>query len=250
MATAAQITANQANAQHSTGPKTEAGKASSSQNATAHGLTSKYIIVLPGQEEDFANLSESLTAAFQPEGAYEELLFKQILHAAWNMERCRKAEFDLQAAVSSPGTDILTIQANYAQLKLIALYHSRAERSMAQAARELRRVQTEAFYRTESGLPADLPPLMETQSVVKQLVAERLRGSQAKLTEIRAALEAPPPQAPLPPTPAAAAPTPALKSAPVVAAKPPSPAAAIVTAPNPIRCGASEKILFAASLKK
>ncbi|MBL8217144.1 MAG: hypothetical protein JNK87_40865 [Bryobacterales bacterium] len=228
MATAAQLTANQANAQHSTGPKTDAGKASSSQNATTHGLTSKYTIVLPGQEEDFAKLSESLTGAFQPEGAYEELLFKQILHAAWNMERCRKAEFDLQAAVAGPGTDILTVQANYAQLKLIALYHSRAERSMAQAARELRRVQTEAFYRTESGLPADLPPLMETQSVVKQLVAERLRRSQANLTEIRAALEAPPPQAPPQPPHAAAAPAP--RPAPVVVAKPPSPAAAIVNA--------------------
>ena len=38
MATPAQIAANTANAQRSTGPRTEAGKSITSQNATTHGL--------------------------------------------------------------------------------------------------------------------------------------------------------------------------------------------------------------------
>jgi hypothetical protein len=38
MSTEAQIAANQANAQHSTGPQSAAGKAASSQNRRLHGL--------------------------------------------------------------------------------------------------------------------------------------------------------------------------------------------------------------------
>ncbi len=247
MATAAQTIANQANAQHSTGPRTDAGKASSSQNATTHGLTSKYTILLPGQEEEFAAFSEALDAEFLPEGAYQMILFKQILHAAWNMERCRKAEFDLQAALADPNTDILTVQDNYAQLKLIGLYYSRAERSMSQTARELRPLQTEIFYRNESGLPDDISPLVETKAVIKDLVSERLRNNQADLTHVRAVLEAPPPQRPTMP---AAAPAPAPKPAPTIPAKPPSPAEAIVKSVNPLRVETSKEILIACNLNK
>ncbi|MBL8215810.1 MAG: hypothetical protein JNK87_34125 [Bryobacterales bacterium] len=259
MATAAQIIANQANAQHSTGPKTEAGKASSAQNATTYALTSKYIIVLSGQEERFAHLSQSLTDEFQPDGAYQEILFQQILHAAWNLERCRKAEFDLQSAVAGPATDILTVQAHYAQLKLIATYASRAERSMAQTVKELRRVQSEMFYRREAGF-RNLSPLIETKPVLKLIVDRARRASEMRLAALKEALEAPPPR----PNPEimekyraaraaaqAAAQKPPTPAVPPVAPKPAAtPSPAIVNAPNPIRCGASDKILFAASLKK
>ena len=49
MATSAQITANQQNAQLSTGPKTPQGIAACKHNATRHGLTGKQI-VLPGED--------------------------------------------------------------------------------------------------------------------------------------------------------------------------------------------------------
>ena len=48
MTTEKQIAANRANAIHSTGPTTEAGKSASSKNASKHNLTSKYLIILPG----------------------------------------------------------------------------------------------------------------------------------------------------------------------------------------------------------
>ena len=49
MTTQAQIDANRRNAQLSTGPKTPEGKATSSQNATQHGLTSQRV-VLPDED--------------------------------------------------------------------------------------------------------------------------------------------------------------------------------------------------------
>ena len=44
MATEKQIIANQQNAQHSTGPRTESGKRRSRRNAIRHGLTAETII--------------------------------------------------------------------------------------------------------------------------------------------------------------------------------------------------------------
>jgi hypothetical protein len=44
MATEKQILANQQNAQHSTGPRTEAGKRRSRRNAVRHGLTAETLI--------------------------------------------------------------------------------------------------------------------------------------------------------------------------------------------------------------
>lgn len=204
MATAAQILANQANAQHSTGPRTEAGKAAVSQNARTHGLTAKSFIIAPGQEPEFAEFSENLRAEFQPEGHYQDFLFRQILLNAWNMERCTQAE----AALHTDGTDPLLVAANAAQLKLLVLYRGRAERSFSQSVKELRRVQTEMFYRNETSLPENISPLVETKAVVKQLVTDRLRGNQADLAAVRAACEAPVPEPPAPVSASASAPAP------------------------------------------
>ncbi|MCU1257860.1 MAG: hypothetical protein JWO80_745, partial [Bryobacterales bacterium] len=44
-ATAAQLSANRANSESSTGPRTEAGKSRSSQNALRHGLASGRLII-------------------------------------------------------------------------------------------------------------------------------------------------------------------------------------------------------------
>lgn len=86
------LAANRANAQHSTGPKTEDGKARVSQNAVKHGLTSKDIIVRPDEREEFEALQSDLLAEIAPFGALEGLLFEQLLHAAWNLRRLRRLE--------------------------------------------------------------------------------------------------------------------------------------------------------------
>ena len=66
MSTAAQVTANLANAQHSTGPRTETGKAASSQNALKHGLTAKTVL-LPGEDEAaYRKMCEGMFESFAP----------------------------------------------------------------------------------------------------------------------------------------------------------------------------------------
>ena len=83
MATAAQVTANQQNAQSSTGPSTPEGKARVSQNAIKHGLTSKHLIVREDEQEEFDDLQTSLYVELDPQGAIETVTFHDLVHAAW-----------------------------------------------------------------------------------------------------------------------------------------------------------------------
>jgi len=95
MTASARATANVANASLSTSPRTEEGKARSSCNAVRHGLPSKHLVIAPGEEEEFAELHDSLFAQLSPEGPLEMGLFNMHVHAAWNMERFRALEAQL-----------------------------------------------------------------------------------------------------------------------------------------------------------
>lgn len=147
MATAAQITANQANAQHSTGPRTEAGKATSAQNATKHGLSSKTVVIVPGQEEAFAELEATLRQQFVPDPGYQEFVFNRIVHAAWNRHRCECAEVELHAESPNPNRDPLITEELERKLRLLATYATRAERSYDKYVKELRDLKNEVRYR-------------------------------------------------------------------------------------------------------
>ena len=130
MSTAAQITANQANAQHSTGPRSDEGKLRSSRNATRHGLSGKDLVILPGEEDEFAQLLENLSTELLPEGQLEEVLFQQILHGAWNLRRCRRAETELFTGAIDPLLD----DTNEAKLRRIDIYARRAQNEFSRAA--------------------------------------------------------------------------------------------------------------------
>jgi hypothetical protein len=58
-------------------------------------LTSKQLVITPGQEEEFAELHDSLLAQLAPEGAIEMSLFNMLVHAAWNLQRFRALEAQL-----------------------------------------------------------------------------------------------------------------------------------------------------------
>src|ERR1017187_1237975 len=91
MATQAQIDANLRNAQHSTGPKTEAGKANSSRNAIRFGLFSTNNCVLPGEEDIYDHLCHSLWDELAPVGAIEEVTAAEYVRAIWLLRRCARA---------------------------------------------------------------------------------------------------------------------------------------------------------------
>jgi len=96
MLTEKQLEANRRNAELSTGPVTDEGKAIVSKNRVSHGLLSRDV-VLPGMEqfenvEDFKQLKESLEEYWQPEGVMEESLCEDLAIQWWRMRRLYRHE--------------------------------------------------------------------------------------------------------------------------------------------------------------
>ena len=92
MTTQAQIEANRRNAQKSTGPKTDEGKAASSRNALKHGLTAQQLILFDETAEDFAAFLAELRQDHAPADATEAVLVERIAVAHWRLRRVWRAE--------------------------------------------------------------------------------------------------------------------------------------------------------------
>ncbi len=96
MASDKQILANRENALVSTGPKTEAGKAMASRNATKHGIFARELIITrgDGKEEgaEYNRLLSELVADFAPQGRMEMLLVEKIAVNYWRLRRLIRYE--------------------------------------------------------------------------------------------------------------------------------------------------------------
>src|ERR1700752_140249 len=90
--TAAQLTANRENAQHSTGPRTPEGRKRSSLNAFRHGLTGQIVIHSPEDEQAFKTHCDGIREALAPVGALEIDLAQAIAEDRWRLNRARALE--------------------------------------------------------------------------------------------------------------------------------------------------------------
>jgi hypothetical protein len=96
-ASAAQLEANRANSQLSTGPRTEQGKAKSSLNAIKNGLTGRTVL-LPGDDAALyeRHVSRFFTE-FKPCGERETELVQSLTDAQWRMNRIPALEMGIYA---------------------------------------------------------------------------------------------------------------------------------------------------------
>ncbi|HUK11030.1 MAG TPA: hypothetical protein VLX09_24390 [Stellaceae bacterium] len=92
MASDAQKAANRANAQRSTGPKTQIGKKKSSRNALRHGLSAKSLVVMKETIEDYEDFRAAMRRALLPQDAVEEQLFERVVLCAWRLRRISRVE--------------------------------------------------------------------------------------------------------------------------------------------------------------
>ena len=171
MASAAQIAANQLNAQHSSGPRTVEGKARVGQNAVRHGLTARHPVVRNDEREEFAALRDGLTAELDPQGATEEVVFQQILLAAWNLQRLSR----LEAEASTGTLEDFTNPATVAILDRLSRYQTRAQRAWSKGIAELRILQTNRALRTRKLDPeeeAEVPAITSINDLTKQTQSE------------------------------------------------------------------------------
>ncbi len=86
---------NQANAQHSTGPKSVEGKRKSSLNALRHGLTGQ-IVVMPTEDlQAYQRHLESFTEEYRPKGPTEAHLVQALADTSWRLNRVAALETNL-----------------------------------------------------------------------------------------------------------------------------------------------------------
>ena len=135
MATAAQLEANAANSQFSTGPRTPEGKAISAANSTKLGLYASQAVLLTEQDhKEFETLTSAYEYELRPYTPVERTLFGQLILAAWNIQRANR----LESALAVEGIDPLLNESSAITLHRITTARTRAERTFHKSLKEFR----------------------------------------------------------------------------------------------------------------
>ena len=94
MTTNKQNTANRENSTHSTGPTSDLGKSTASQNALKHGLASGKLIMPVENEDDYTSLLNSLLEEHLPTTPTETLLIQDMAKFHWLTDRAIRLHCD------------------------------------------------------------------------------------------------------------------------------------------------------------
>jgi hypothetical protein len=140
MSTAAQILANQKNAQSSTGPASPEGKRASSKNRTTHGLshTNTFFYLLPDEDgEKFLELNALLREEHQPQTETERILVRRLGEHEWLRTRALRLQ---RCCLSGPAN--MSILDNQ-QFALFIRYQTTQERAFYKALKELQTIRTQ-----------------------------------------------------------------------------------------------------------
>jgi len=95
MSSTAQIDANQKNAQQSTGPRTNDGKAASSQNANTHSLAGNFRVLPHEDQPAFDGLLASYLNEWKPRSPDENFLVEQMAQSRWKLARINRIEAEV-----------------------------------------------------------------------------------------------------------------------------------------------------------
>src|SRR5205809_8089731 len=90
-----QIESNRRNAQRSTGPKTQNGKARSSQNAVRHGLTAETVIGPLEDPADYGDFELAITAGYDAETDVDGELVLRVAGLLSRQKRALSVEIGL-----------------------------------------------------------------------------------------------------------------------------------------------------------
>jgi hypothetical protein len=143
MSTPAQIAANQANAQHSSGPKTGEGKAASSVNNLRHGLAGEFTVLAWERQEEYHALLAGLRSEHNPVSPTETVLVEETAKAIWLGKRALTLQ-DLALNAEVPMCD------EPKQLALYLRYQTTHDRAFHKSLSDLLRLRAEK-RKTEIG---------------------------------------------------------------------------------------------------
>src|SRR5262245_43254207 len=105
MATSAiKIESNRANSQLSTGPRTEQGRQTSSQNAATHHLTGGSTFIEGENREEYEQHCAKYFRQFKPMAEHEIHFTTEVADSTWRMKRARRMENELLEKTMNPYT--------------------------------------------------------------------------------------------------------------------------------------------------
>jgi hypothetical protein len=146
-------TINRANSQYSTGPRTEAGKQRSSQNALRHGLTARTAVLASEDPATYEQHCRQFQNEYQPATQTETQLVQELADTSWRLKRIPILEAALfaqdcspareQGDAPSPQFEVPSPQSLVPQLAALGLHGSRLSRQFQKTLDQLRDIQFE-----------------------------------------------------------------------------------------------------------
>jgi hypothetical protein len=153
-----QLRANRANAQKSTGPKTEEGKQRSRLNGLRHGITGQVSIMTDENRAAHDGFCNPIITRLAPDGPLEMQLAHLISQDHWRLNRIQSIEDGLyvlgqsrpinQVDSGAPQADValaeaMTFMRQSKEIALLTLYESRINRNIRKNMEQLRELQAE-----------------------------------------------------------------------------------------------------------
>jgi hypothetical protein len=186
----AQVDANRANSQLSSGPKTEAGKAISSQNRRYHGLAGEFI-VMPWEDADvFVTLRDDLRTHYSPADLVEQGYVDRLAEHTWLRQRC----LHLQAFCFELEDDARLID-DEKQFALLARYQKENENRIDKCVNmllKLRAVRQKEENGFESEIRKEAAETRKNEAHQARLCLSNARAKSIEIdSEIRQTVEAP-----------------------------------------------------------
>ncbi len=154
----AQLAANRANAQFSTGPTSDTGKAKSSLNAVKTGLTGRTVLLPAEDAAEYEHHIRAYEKELQPVGQIEADLVRSIANTTWRLKRIPALEMAIFAQGSLEFADsfkehdlslrpammeLQTFMKYEKQLRNLQLQEARLARRREKETAELRKLQSE-----------------------------------------------------------------------------------------------------------
>jgi hypothetical protein len=190
MPSESRLAANRQNAHASTGPRTDAGKCRSSQNAASLGLFSTRAFVRPEEIAEYDALRAGLIAELAPASLLEQAHVTEILNSMWRLRRCSQVEASLADLDAAP--DPMNSPDTLATQNAVDRARAHAGNTLRRSTTELRRLQTERMLQKDLGPAEGLASHKEASPVLaadarRNLMLRKLNGLDTLDSLIRAA---------------------------------------------------------------
>ncbi len=200
MSTPNRVEINRANSQHSTGPKTEAGKKQSSLNALRHGLTGQ-IVVMPTEDLEAYQLHlKSFTGEYRPQGATEAHLVQALADTSWRLNRVAALEtnlltlglthassaiFDSTPQVQDAMSIVAALESQSKALANLSMHSQRLSRQFERTVMQLREIQKTRRAQEKQDLDhfLDVMEMIESEEETYDPSADGFVFSEAQIHE-------------------------------------------------------------------